>query len=424
MLILYRLLTIILLPFLFVYFIARIILGREDKKRFLERLGITKQLRPAGKLIWLNAVSMGEINSAWTIISRINSESEHNILITTTTITGAETTMIRMATLKFPERVIHQYSPVDLTCSIGSFLKHWKPNLLISVESEFWPNIFTMTKKYCPIIVLNGKLSKRSFRFWYIFKRPRGQIFSNIDICLAQSKSDYKKFINLGVKDVQFLGNIKFFVGKSSVDSELYEKFIREIGDRRRWMANCTHEGEEEIVMEVHRKLKQLYPDIITFLVVRHIDRIGKIKTLLAANNLKYITTTQNAQITGDIDFFIHDKYNYLGTFFDFCKIIFMGGSLKMGIGGHTPAESIKHKCCLVTGPYINNNLILFRELQKINGCTILKDSSPESLFFTISSLLDNPDTVEQISKNAYVRSIQYNSVLNEIIDIIIAKLG
>jgi 3-deoxy-D-manno-octulosonic-acid transferase len=397
--------------------------GYEDKRRFSERLGISKQKRPDGKLVWFNAVSMGEINAAWTIISRINEKNRYNILITTTSITGTETAMRKMKTLSFPERVIHQYTPIDFSFSIDRFLKHWRPDLLVNVESEFWPNIFTMTKKYCSIVVLNGKLSRKSFRFWYKFRGMKEKIFSNIDICLAQSKNDYRKFINLGVQNVQFLGNIKFFVGKSSVDGGLYEKFLGEIGARHRWMANCTHEGEEEIVMEVHQRLKQTYPDLITFLIVRHGNRISRIKKMLTTNDLKCVTTTQDSVIDSDVDFFIHDKYGDLGTFFDFCKIIFMGGSLKTGIGGHTPAESIKHQCCLVTGPYIDNNLLLFKELQKIDGCLILEHDSSDALFFAVSSLLSSPETVERISKNAYVRSIQYNSVLNEILDIILAKL-
>ncbi|MDR2781424.1 MAG: hypothetical protein LBB21_03130 [Holosporaceae bacterium] len=423
MLILYRFLTIILYPFLFIYLFIRIARGLEDKKRFSERLGIAKRPRPEGKLIWFNAVSMGEINSAWTIISRINGRNRYNILITTTSITGAETAMRRMKTLNFPERVIHQYAPVDFSFSVRRFLRHWKPNLLINVESEFWPNILTMTREYCSIIVLNGKLSRRSFRFWYKFRGLREKMFSKIDICLAQSKNDYKKFINLGVQNVQFLGNIKFFVDKSSVDNVLYEKFLKEVGNRNRWMANCTHGGEEEIVMEVHKRLKQIYPDLITFLIVRHGDRIPRVKKLLAADDLKCITTTEGGVIAEDMDFFIHDRYGDLGTFFDFCKVIFMGGSMKKGIGGHTPAESIKHRCCLVTGPYIDNNFLLFKELQKVDGCTILEDDSADALFNSISFLLSNPEAVERISKNAYLRSIQYNSVLGEIIDIIVTKL-
>ncbi|MDR1494667.1 MAG: hypothetical protein LBI29_01350, partial [Rickettsiales bacterium] len=324
----------------------RMIRGLEDKKRFLERFGVTRRHRPQGKLIWFNAVSMGELNSAWTIISRINQKNEHNILITTTSQTGAMTALKKKETLNFPERIIHQYAPLDFFFSVRRFLRHWKPDLLVNVESEFWPNIFTMTRRYCPIVTLNGKLSRKSFRFWYRFRGLKERVFRNIDLCLAQSKSDYKKFLTLGVQNVQFLGNIKFFVGKSAVDASLYDKLLREVGNRKRWIANCTHDGEEEIVIEVHRALKKLHPDLITFLVVRYIERTSKVAGLLDVAGIKHITTSQIQGLARDIEFFIHDRYGDLGTFFDLCGIVFMGGSLVNGIGGHTPAESIKHNCC------------------------------------------------------------------------------
>jgi 3-deoxy-D-manno-octulosonic-acid transferase len=280
-----------------------------------------------------------------------------------------------------------------------------------------------MSKKYCPIVVLNGKLSRRSFRFWYRFRGLKEKVFRNIDICLAQSKSDYRKFLNLGVQNVQFMGNIKFFVGKSSVDVQLYERLLREVGNRRRWLANCTHEGEETIVIETHQRLKKFHPDLMTFLVVRHIERIGKITALLDSGNIGYRMTSQMDPITEGVEFCLHDSYGDLGTFFDFCRIIFMGGSLVDGIGGHTPAESIKHNCCIVTGPYIENNLMLFRELKSVDGCIVLENATVDSLFSAIDFLLTNPAEVERISKNAYVRSLQYSGVLDEIVDIIVAKL-
>ncbi|MDR2777581.1 MAG: hypothetical protein LBB24_02315, partial [Rickettsiales bacterium] len=129
MLLLYRLLSLVLSPFVFIYLVVRILRGLEDKKRFLERFGITKQPRPMGKLIWFNAVSMGELNSAWTIISRINRRGKYNILITTTSLTGAMTAMRKMESLDFPKKVIHQYTPVDFSFSVGCFLRHWRPDL-------------------------------------------------------------------------------------------------------------------------------------------------------------------------------------------------------------------------------------------------------------------------------------------------------
>ncbi|MDR3078540.1 MAG: hypothetical protein LBU15_00705 [Rickettsiales bacterium] len=424
MLLLYRLLTLLLSPFLFLYLLIRRARGLEARGRFLERLGLTKLSRPEGKLIWLNAVSMGEINSAWTIVSRINRKNECNILITTTSQTGAAAAMGKIESLDFPERVIHQYAPIDFFFSLRCFLRRWRPNLLVNVESEFWPNMFTMAREHCPIIVLNGKLSRRSFRFWYRFRGLKERVFSNIDLCLAQSKVDYRKFLNLGVQNVQFLGNIKFFVAKSPVNVTLYERLLREVGGRERWFANCTHRGEEELVLEVHRELRRIYPNLITFLVARHAERTDEVLELLRSAAIKYATTSQGQRIGEEIEFYVHDGYGDLGTFFDLCKIVFIGGSMVDGVGGHTPAESIKHHCCVVTGPSVENNLMLFKELEAVDGCLVLKEASAARLFSTISFLLASPAEVERISKNAYLRSLGYNGVLNEIVELLMARLS
>jgi 3-deoxy-D-manno-octulosonic-acid transferase len=397
--------------------------GLEDRKRFFERFGFSKRHRPEGKLIWFNAVSMGELNSAWTIVDRINRIENYNILITTTSITGSMTALKKIESLASPEKVIHQYTPIDFSSSVGRFLRHWKPNLLVSVESEFWPNIFTMTKKHCPVMVLNGKLSKRSFRLWYRFRKLKEKIFGSIDLCLAQSRNDHRKFLNLGVQNVQFLGNIKFFVGKTSVDTKLYEKLLEEVGIRPRWLANCTHEGEEKIIIDTHKKLRKSQPNLITFMVVRYVDKISGVIELLDANDIKYVTPGQTGPIEKDVEFYLYDRYGDLGTFFNFCNIVFMGGSLVDGIGGHNPAEAIKHNCCVITGPYRENNLMLFEELKNADGCIILKNSTVDELFSTVNFLLTNSAEVRRISRNAYVRSLQYNGILKEIVNIIIGKL-
>jgi 3-deoxy-D-manno-octulosonic-acid transferase len=198
---------------------------------------------------------------------------------------------------------------------------------------------------------------------------------------------------------------------------------LEEIKNRPRWVANCTHRGEDEIIVEVHKKLKKIHGDLMTFLVPRHIDRIGEIEKLLRANNLKYTKTSDGAPLDNSVEIFLHDNYGNLGTIFDFCRIIFMGGSLCDGVGGHTPAESIKHNCCLVTGPHIENNLMLFRELQKVDGCLLLDDAEADTLAGAIDFLLNNPPEVERLAKNAYRRSIQYSGVMDEIMDTITSTL-
>lgn len=415
----YRFLLFVFYPFIILYLNIRKWKGKEDKNRICERFGKSKVEKPKGKLVWFNAVSVGEINSAWTIINELNKDTENNILITTTSLTSANNVLNKIEKLPNPNKVIHQFAPIDVTLCIKRFLKHWKPDLLINVESEFWPNLFLLTKKICPILVLNGKMSKKSFRFWYKHKKLKESIFDSIDICLAQSRNDYKRFINLGVQNVQFLGNIKFFVNKCSVDNDLYKYLQERIKNRKKWLVNCTHNGEEEIIIETHKMLKNKYKDLITMLIIRHPNRTKDVCNLLEKNSIKYTTATSEEELTDDTEFYIYNKFGNLGTFFDLNKIVFIAGSLQKNIGGHTPAEAIKHNCCVVSGPYIENNYMLFKELLNSNACIILKDNKAVTLFETIDKLFNDEKFVNVVIDNAYKKSVQSSVILGQIIDII-----
>lgn len=418
-LIIYRILIFILTPVIHLYLFIRKLKGKEHKSRFAERFGKTKIERPNGKLIWINAVSVGEINSAWTIIKRLNEDNDYKILITTTSTTSAETVRNKIKQLPNLDNVIHQFVPVDTYFSVKRFLKHWKPDILINVESEFWPNLFTLTKKFCPIMVLNGKMSKKSFRFWYRNKKLKESIFDSIDICLAQSRNDYKRFIMLGVQNVQFLGNIKFFVDKCYINGNLYEKLLEQTKGRRKWLVNCTHRGEEEIIIATHKLLKQKHKNLLTMLIIRHTNRTEEVLKLLEKNNLKYVTTTSGEGVTEDVDFYVYNMMGELGTFFELNDIVFIAGSLQRNIGGHTPAEAIKHNCCVITGPYVENNYMLFKDLLNENGCVMVKDNKPETLFDTVDNLFSDSAKVGSIIDASYRKGLQSGVVLNRIVDII-----
>jgi 3-deoxy-D-manno-octulosonic-acid transferase len=410
---------VILGPILHIFFIIRIFRGKEDKIRFRERYGKTNIQRPSGKLLWFNAVSIGEINSAWIIIDKIIEKYECNILITTTTVTSAEIVVNKINRSKFKDKIIHQFFPLDFSFSIKNFLNHWKPNVLVSIESEFWPNLFTIVGKKCPIIILNGKMSKKSFRFWYTHKKLKQEVFNNIKICLTQSRIDYRRFIRLGVQDTRFLTNIKFFVDKCSVDKNLYDHLSAKTKNKKLWLVNCTHRGEEEIIIRVHNELKKKYKNLMTILIIRHPNRFNEVEKLMNDNNILYVNTSSNKEITDDTEFYIYDKFGNLGTFFDLCNIVFIAGSLQKNIGGHTPSEAIRHGCCVITGPYIDNNYSLFRELKDTESCIILEDNTYQTLFRTINYLFENEEVVRKISANASGRGVRDFNTLIDIIDII-----
>jgi 3-deoxy-D-manno-octulosonic-acid transferase len=316
---------------------------------------------------------------------------------------------------------MHQFFPVDVTSYVRRFLEHWRPNILINVESEIWPNVLTLTKKFCPILILNGKMSKKSFRFWYVMKKLKEQVFDGVELCLTQSKRDLKRFINLGLQRVQFLGNIKFFVDKQPVDVEYLNSLKSWIGNRKFWLVNCTHEGEEEIIIQTHRLLKEIYPDILTIDILRHPKRMEEATNLVVKNNLAVKVATRGEIIDKNTDFYLYDKMGGLSVFFELSGVVFVAGSLRPGIGGHTPVECIKYRCCVITGPYIDNNKMLFRDLSDDGACVVLKDNKPTTLSKTVGDLLGNDGLRNSIINESYAKSVKSSSYLGEVVDKILS---
>lgn len=161
----------------------------------------------------------------------------------------------------------------------------------------------------------------------------------------------------------------------------------------------------------------------MTILIIRHPERTKEVENILENNDINFITTTSGKEITNKTEFYIYDKIGNLGTFFDLCNIVFIAGSLQDNIGGHTPAEAIKHNCCVITGPYIKNNYMLYKDLLNINGCILLKSNKADTLYEKIDYLFKNPAKVKEISDNAFRKSVKNANILNEIVGIIEEKI-
>ena len=413
----YKLLIYLFYPLIRIYIFIRKISGKEDKHRYRERFAITDKKRPKGKIIWINAVSVGESNSAWSIIDKLIENSSHYILFTSTSLTSAKLITEKIKDRKYKNRVIHQFFPIDYPHIIKRFLKYWRPSILLNIENEVWPVLFTTIQQFCPIFILNGKMSKKSFRFWYRFKTLRQQIFnSNIECCLVQSIKDLKRFINLGIQKSQYLCNIKFFTEKLPVDMNYYNFLAKNTQNRIFWLVNCTHEGEEEKIIAVHKNLKKKYKNLLTMIVIRHENRVKNVENMITEKKLKLCKLSDNKDIDNNVDIYLHDKIGNLGALFEINSIVLMGGSLVENIGGHSPVECIRHNCCVITGPYIDNNLVLYKDLIKNNGCIILKTSTVEEITDTVDNLFKDTGLKNYYINNAFTSSVKSLNILNEIV--------
>jgi 3-deoxy-D-manno-octulosonic-acid transferase len=206
-------------------------------------------------------------------------------------------------------------------------------------------------------------------------------------------------------------------VDKQPVDMVHLNHLKNKIAKRKFWLVNCTHSGEEEIIVQTHKILKEKYPDILTIDILRHPERGSEVADLVVKKGLVASLISKNGDISDDTDFYIYDKVGELGTFFELSEIVFIAGSLKPKIGGHSPVECIKHSCCLITGTFIESNKMLFNELLNKKACIMLKDNRAETLAKTVSELFENEELRSNIIGESYAESIRSVSCLNEIIN-------
>ena len=266
----YQGLIILLTPLWLLFLWTRVVAKKEDVKRLSERFGYSKLLRPAGPLIWIHAASVGESLSALPLIEvLLKKSSSLHILITTNTRTSAELMKKRL-----PARAFHQFIPFDQVFFVNRFLTHWNPQGVLWLESELWPTFLkSLSRKNIPCILINARLSNRSFVQWQRFRFIIRFLLNQFSLCLAQSTEMAIRLRALGARVVRMPGNLKFASLPLPVNLEDLAHLKNIIGERPIWCAASTHLGEEILIGEVHKKLKSLFPNLLTLLVPRHPER-------------------------------------------------------------------------------------------------------------------------------------------------------
>ena len=245
---LYQLLFILCLPVGVAIFVWRFIKGKEDHHRWCERWGIPGCARPEGKLIWMHGASVGECLSMLPLIRRMLERDERlHIMVTSGTTTSAKL----MAT-RLPERAFHHYLPVDVPFAVTHLIRHFKPQAAYWFESEFWPTTLNAFKKAgVPLILLNGRISDRSFARWQKHPAFIKMMLSCFTLTLGQSEEDRRRLEVLGSSNTACVGNIKCAAPASPFDPSELEKLKAQIGDRPCWCGASTHFNEEEQLADV-----------------------------------------------------------------------------------------------------------------------------------------------------------------------------
>jgi 3-deoxy-D-manno-octulosonic-acid transferase len=383
---LYRAATQPLGLLVYVYLKRRLKRGKEDSVRFRERQGLPGKVRPPGPLVWIHAASVGEATAMLALIERLLRERPAlQILVTTGTVTSARLLETRL----LPSRAWHQFAPVDLPHWIGRFLDHWRPDLALWVESELWPNLVLGTNaRGVPMVLLNGRLSARSFARWRWFPGLIRPVLGAFALCLAQDHEQAERLRRLGARSIAVAGDLKAAAEALPVDALQLESLRRQIGRRPVWLAASTHSGEEEIVADVHRDLSMIRPDLLTVIAPRHPARGDAIAGMLSDRGLRTARRCHGEAITGGTEIYLADTMGELGLFYTVTGIAFVGGSL-VAKGGHNPLEAARLDCAVLHGPHVSNCAGMAAELDAAGAAQTVSNAG--ELALAVSTLLADP---------------------------------
>lgn len=382
----YRSLTVAAGPLTAAYLTQRQRIGKEDASRIAERRGIASRPRPAGKLIWIHAASVGETASVLGLIDRLLDERGVSVLITTGTVTGARLIEERA---DCPGRVIHQFVPLDHPGYVGAFLDYWRPDLAMWVESELWPNLISAARaRGIPMLLLNARMSQRSFRGWQFLPSVIRPLLGGFDLCLAQDTVHAQRLAYLGARRSLCVGDLKSAAAPLPVAPDELDRLTRQIGERPIWLAASTHEGEEAIAADAHRALQRDVPSVLTVIAPRHPARAESIETMLRSKGLAVARRSEQHDIAGTTDIYLADTLGELGLFYRLSGIAFIGGSL-VPLGGHNPYEAARLDCAILHGPDMSNAAAIARALAGACAAEIVHDA--EALANGVRRLIHDP---------------------------------
>jgi len=365
----YALLTAAATPFARELLRRRLKRGKEHPQRMAERRGEAATPRPAGRLVWVHGASVGELVAAMPLIARIRAQA-FNILVTTGTVTSAA-----LAEKRLPPGVIHQFVPLDAPAFVARFLDHWRPNLALLVESDLWPNtIMGCAQRRVPLIIINGRLSARSFERWRHFPDTIEALLSRLDLCLVRTVADAERFTALGAPRVTTTGNLKLDVPPLPADEGKLAKLIAAIGGRPVVAAASTHPGEEAAIIEAQRRLKSTFRDLLTILVPRHPERGSSVASEIAASGLTATLRSRDRLPHVGTDIYVADTVGELGLVYRVAPIVFMGGSL-IPHGGQNPIEPAKFGAAILHGPHVSNFAEIYAALDEARGAEMVPDA-------------------------------------------------
>ncbi len=417
MLFIYNILHIIIFCFCWPFILTFVICKGKYRRRIPKRLGfgLKKLLAPTShgkKVVWIHALSVGEVTSALPLILGIRSEFENiHIVFSATTLTGSRLAEDKVA--RYVDTVIP--FPLDLLPVVSYFLKRIQPDLFILVETDFWPNILAKLRaNNIPIMLVNGRISQKSidsYKRFSLFFKPLFQSFSHL--CM-QTEADRENLIALGLdrEKIHTLGNLKFDTVLPDTTLSAQDQ-ITLPDDHLVFIAGSTHEGEEEHILKAFLNLREEF-QVFPVIAPRNINRTNAIEQLVQSMGLTAAKRSENNLKFHDV--LILDTLGELFSFYRNADIAFVGGSL-VPQGGHNPIEPAIFGVPVVFGPHMEDFSEISRDLIAAGGGYSVNNQ--DSFLATLSQLLADEDFRHTSGQAAITYVNKQQGVINRHIHLI-----
>lgn len=411
----YRAATAAAAPIVPLFLRRRATLGKEHPARRGERFGIADLRRPSGPLVWVHGASVGECIAALPIIEALIAEKKANVLVTSGTVASATLLQSRL-----PASAIHQFVPVDTPQATARFITHWRPEIGLFVDSDLWPNLIVSAHASgTKLMLVNARISERSFRTWRWAPKSARALLSAFDVCLAQSDEFAERFRTLGCRDVRVTSSLKADAPPLSVDATALAEMRAAIGERPVFVAAQTHPGEDETILPSHDRLRSEIPDLLTIIVPRHVERGADIAMLCGERPTR--RRSKRELPAKDTSVYVADTMNELGLFYRLGGFAFVGGTL-VPVGGHNPLEPARLHRAVLAGPHIANSRISYEAIFAAQGAGMV--SSSGDIVAIARKLLTDPGEAIRLGDAAAVGASRLGGAVGRTIDVIDDLLG
>ena len=357
----------------------RILKNKEDKKRYIEKFSFPSKKRKVGKLIWFHGASVGELLSVIPIIKIYEKKKSINqILVTSSTLSSSK--VFEKYNFK---KTIHQFYPIDHFIFANRFLKFWKPDLAIFIDSEIWPSMFKNLKsRKIPLVLLNARFTKKTFNRWIKIKRFFKSVLDNVSIAYPQNLETRNYLKKMKINNIKLIGNIKFAENNNKFNDKLNESLNSELVKKKIWVASSTHKNEEIFCAKSHLELKKKIKNLITIIIPRHVHRSEEIKKSIEKLGLNVQIHSSNKKNLKNTDIYLVDTFGETKKFHKIASTVFLGGSI-INRGGQNPLEAARYGAKILHGTNTDNFKDVYKLLKSLNVSRII--STPNQLASSIT---------------------------------------